>query len=67
MTYRPGVALFADGELLRRYDSLLYRHHFKEGLRWIGSGSYKSEDYPTYSARRTEELLSAGQNIDLSR
>ena len=67
MTYRPGVALFADGKLLRRYDSLLFRHHFKEGFRWISSGSYKNEDYPTYSARRTEELLTAGKNIDLSR
>ncbi|MCG7898084.1 MAG: thioredoxin fold domain-containing protein [Candidatus Thiodiazotropha weberae] len=67
MTYRPGVALFADGKLLRRYDSLLFRHHFKEGFRWISSGSYKKEDYPTYSARRTEELLAAGENIDLSR
>jgi len=67
MTYRPGVALFANGKLLRRYDSLLFRHHFKEGFRWISSGSYKKEDYPTYSQRRTEELLAAGKNIDLSR
>ncbi len=67
LTYRPGVLLFADGKLLRRYDSLLFRHHFKEGFRWISSGSYKNEDYPSYSARRTEELLAAGENIDLSR
>jgi len=67
MTYRPGVLLFADGKLLRRYDSLLFRHHFREGFRWISSGSYKTEDYATYSARRTEELLAAGENIDLSR
>lgn len=65
MTYRPGVALYADGELLRRHDSLLFRHHFKEGLRWIGSGAYKTEDYRTYSAKRTEELLGAGVNINL--
>ena len=67
MIYRPGVLLFADGQLLRRYDSLLYRHHFAEGLRWIGSGSYRQEDYPSYSERRTEELLEAGIDIDLSR
>jgi len=67
MTYRPGVVLYADGKLLRRYDSLVYRHHFKEGLRWIGSGSYKQESYASYSARRTEELLEAGIDIDLSR
>jgi len=67
MNYRPGVVLFADGKLLRRYDSLLFRHHFKEGFRWISSGSYRNEDYPTYSARRTEELLAAGEDIDLSR
>ncbi len=67
MTYRPGVALYADGKLQRRYDSLLFRHHFREGFRWIGSGSYKTESYPAYSARRTEELLGSGVNIDLSR
>jgi thioredoxin-related protein len=65
MTYRPGVALYANGELLHRYDSLLFSHHFKEGLRWVGSGAYKSEDYQSYSARRTEELLAAGVNINL--
>ena len=67
MTYRPGVVMYVDGRLLRRYDSLLFTHHFKEGFRWIGSGSYKTEDYQTYSERRTEELLSAGVDIDLGR
>ena len=67
MTYRPGVVLYVDGKLLRRYDSLLFVHHFKEGLRWIGSGAYKQEDYESYSARRTEELLAAGIDIDLGR
>ena len=67
MTYRPGVLIYVDGKLLRRYDSLLFVHHFKEGLRWIGSGAYKHEDYASYSARRTEELLSAGIDIDLAR
>ena len=67
MTYRPGVLLYADGKLLRRYDSLMYSHHFKEGFRWIGSGAYKTEDYKTYSVRRTEELLAAGIDIDLSK
>jgi len=67
MTYRPGVVMYADGELLRRYDSLLFTHHFKEGFRWISSGSYKHEDYQAYSERRTEELLSAGTDINLGR
>lgn len=67
MSYRPGVALFAEGKLLRRYDSLLYRHHFKEGLRWIGRGRYRQESYADYSLRRTEELLEAGVTIDLSK
>lgn len=67
MTYRPGIVLYVDGKLLRRYDSLMFVHHFKEGLRWIGSGAYKQEDYESYSARRTEELLAAGIDIDLGR
>lgn len=67
MTYRPGVVLYVDGKLLRRYDSLLFVHHFNEGLRWIGSGAYEQEDYASYSARRTEELLAAGIDIDLAK
>ncbi len=67
MTYRPGVVLYDDGNLLHRYDSLLYSFHFKEGFRWIGSGAYKTEDLATYSARRTEELLAAGININLDK
>ena len=67
MTYRPGVLLYVDGKLLSRYDSLLFVHHFKEGLHWIGSGAFEQEDYASYSARRTEELLSSGIDIDLAR
>ena len=67
MTYRPGIVMYADGKLLRRYDSLLFNYHFKEGFRWIGSGAYKTEDYSTYSNRRIEEQLEAGVNINLGR
>jgi thioredoxin-related protein len=66
MTYRPGVVMYADGKALRRADSLLFKHHFKERLRWIGTGAYKTMAYHVYSERRTEELLAAGNNIDLA-
>ena len=66
MTYRPGVLLFDQGKLVRRYDSLLFSHHFKEGFRYVSGGYYKTEDYGSYSEKRTEELLSAGIDIDLS-
>lgn len=66
MTYRPGVAIYDDGELMRRTDSLLYSYHFKEGLRFIAGGYYKQEDYRSYSQRRREELLAAGVTINLA-
>ncbi len=66
MTYRPGVAIYDEGQLMRRTDSLLYSYHFKEGLRYIAGGHYKQEDYRSYSQRRREELLAAGVTIDLS-
>lgn len=66
MRYRPGVLIFDNGELVRRYDSLLYPHHFKEGFRYVAGGYYKTQDYGEYSETRTEELLSNGVNIDLS-
>lgn len=66
MTYRPGVLVFDEGKLLRRVDSLLFSHHFKEGMRYIGGGYYKTQPYDEYSEKRTEELLAAGIDINLS-
>lgn len=67
MTYRPGVAIFDERKLVRRYDSLLYSFHFKEGLRYISGGYYKTEAYRLYSEKRREELLAAGVNIYLGK
>ncbi len=67
MHYRPGVLAFDEGNLLRRNDSLIFPHHFKESMRYIAGGYYKETDYATYSEKRTEELLAAGVNIDLGR
>jgi thioredoxin-related protein len=66
MTYRPGVLLFDMRKLIRRYDSLLFSHHFKEGLRYVSGGYYKTQSYSEYSQKRTEELLSQGVDIDLA-
>ena len=65
--YRPGVLAFDDGQLLRRADSLLFPHHFKEYMRYVAGGFYRELDWRTYSERRTEELLSSGVDIDLGR
>ncbi len=65
--YRPGVLVFDDGVLLRRADSLLFPHHFKEYMRYVAGGFYKQVDWRTYSDSRTEELLEAGVVIDLGR
>lgn len=67
MIYRPGLLLFDQGKLIRRYDSLLFSHHFMEGFRFVSGGYYKNEDYGSYSTRRTEELLSQGVDINLGR
>jgi thioredoxin-related protein len=66
MTYRPGVLIFDNRKLIRRYDSLLFSHHFKEGFRYVSGGHYKTQSYGEYSAKRTEELLSQGIDIDLA-
>ena len=65
MTYRPGVLLFDDANLIRRHDSLTFPHHFKESLRYVAGGYYQQIDYRSYSQQRTEELLSSGVDIDL--
>lgn len=65
MFYRPGVLVYDDGKLIRRMDSLIYPHHFKENLRYVSGGYYQSQEYQAYSEARTEELLNAGIDIDL--
>ncbi len=65
MIYRPGVLLFDQGKLIRRYDSLLFSFHFKEGFRFVSGGHYKNGDYGSYAKNRTEALLAAGVDIDL--
>lgn len=67
MTYRPGVAIYDEGKLVRRADSLLYSFHFKEGLRYISGGYYQTESYRSYAEKRHEELLSAGVSIYLGK
>ncbi|MCP4876016.1 MAG: thioredoxin fold domain-containing protein [Gammaproteobacteria bacterium] len=67
MIYRPGVLAFDEGNLLRRHDSLIFPHHFKESMRYIAGGYYEQTDYHSYSLRRTEELLANGIDIDLGR
>ncbi len=66
MIYRPGVLVFDQGELIRRFDSLTYPHHFKEGMRYVAGGFYKTMKPREYSEARTEELLLQGVTIDLS-
>ena len=66
MSYRPGVLVYDNGEQMRRYDSLLYSHHFRMGLNFIADKAYEWEDYRTYSERIVEETLAAGQDISFS-
>ncbi|QEP42622.1 thioredoxin [Ectothiorhodospiraceae bacterium BW-2] len=67
MIYRPGVLAFDGGKLIRRHDSLLFVHHFKESMRYVAAGYHRHQSYRDYSAARTEELLSNGVDIDLGR
>ena len=63
--YRPAVLAFDDGNQLRRHDSLIFPHHFKESMRYVAGGYYQQIDVRSYSLQRTEELLAAGVVIDL--
>ena len=69
LTYRPGIVLFDKGREIRRIDGLLYTYHFQEVLRYVAERHY--EQYPTdfyqYLGVRTQELLEAGIDIDLSK
>ena len=62
--YRPAILLIDDSTIIKRYDSLPFSYHFREGLRFVADGFYKNELYKDYSERRRDELLAAGVDIN---
>lgn len=69
LTYRPGLVLFDQGEEISRIDGLLYTFHFREMLRYVGERYYREypESFYDYLGVKTQEILSTGVNIDLSK
>lgn len=69
LSYRPGIVLYDRGKEVSRIDGLLYSYHFEETLRYVGERLY--DKYPKsfyqYLNVRTEQLLSEGKNVDLSK
>jgi thioredoxin-related protein len=67
LTYRPGLVLFDDGAEIMRIESLLYRYHFTEILRYVGERLYWQypDSFYDYLDARTAELLAAGQDVNL--
>ena len=67
MTHRPGLVLFDKGKEIARVESMLYRYHFTELLRYVVERHY--ERYPDnffdYLNVRTAELLEAGQDVNI--
>lgn len=68
LDYRPGIVLFDKGREIVRIESMLYRYHFQEILRYVGERHY--ETYPDspfdYVNVKTAELLKAGQDVSIS-
>jgi len=67
LTYRPGLVLFDHGREIMRIESLLYRYHFTEILRYVGDRLYQQypDSFYDYLDVRTAELLASGQDVNL--
>lgn len=71
LSYFPSLLLFAQdqGQMreIMRIQSRLYGYHFREILRYVGEGFYKSypKSFFDYLNVRTQELRDAGQDVDV--
>jgi thioredoxin-related protein len=71
LSYFPSLLLFAqdEGQMreIMRIQSRLYGYHFREILRYVGEGFYKSypKSFFDYLNVRTQELRDAGQDVDV--
>jgi len=67
ISYHPTIVLFDKGKEILRIESMLYRYHFLESLRYVGERHYVQ--YPgivyDYMDRKTEKLLESGQNVNI--
>lgn len=69
LTYRPGLVLFDKGREIMRIESMLYRYHFQEVLRYVAERHYEKypDDYYDYLEARTEAILATGQDVDIAK
>lgn len=69
LSYRPGIVLYDRGKEVSRIDGMLYSYHFEETLRYVGERHYVKypKSFYQYLSVRTEQLLSEGKDIDLSK
>lgn len=67
ISYHPTILLFDKGKEILRIESMLYRYHFLESLRYVGERHYVK--YPDivydYMDRKTEKLLESGQDVNI--
>jgi thioredoxin-related protein len=67
ISYHPTIVLFDKGKEILRIESMLYRYHFLESLRYVGERHYVQ--YPgivyDYIDRKTKKLLESGQDVNI--
>jgi thioredoxin-related protein len=65
--YMPSLVLFDQGKEIMRIQSRLYGYHFREILRYVGEGFYRTypKSFYDYLNVRTQELRDAGQNVNV--
>ncbi|MBF0263703.1 MAG: thioredoxin fold domain-containing protein [Gammaproteobacteria bacterium] len=69
LSYRPGIILYDQGKEIMRIESMLYKYHFTEVLRYVAEGHYKKypKSFYDYLDVRTAELVKQGVNIDIGK
>ncbi len=69
ITYRPSIVLFDEGREIVRIESMLYGFHFSGVLEYVAGRHYK--EYPESPFRyldvKTEQMLSEGKNVNISK
>jgi len=69
ISYRPAIVLFDKQKEIIRIQSMLYSYHFTELLHYVVDRHYEKypDDFYGWLDTRTEAILKAGRDIDLSK
>lgn len=62
----PAVVLYAEGKIVSRVSTAIYKQHLSEALAYVADGAYKNMTIREFKDRYRSDQMARGENVDYS-